>query len=154
MNNLVGFKHRSTLPVTPDVGTFYWIDIDGDTQLWFAYGNTQDKMILLNEKFDVSTLTSKVSEIENSLVGIRERLDEIDLTPYVTNDDLSSRLEGIRSYIDSILEGLTGSDFGDFITREELEEYLKDYVPGIDDSDLDYDEIAEKVKEKLTWQII
>ena len=49
---------------------------------------------------------------------------------------------------------LTGSDFGDFITREELEEYLKDYVPGIDDSDLDYDEIAEKVKEKLTWQII
>ena len=155
--NLVSFRHRRELPVEPQdigpvVGTFYWIDNGGDTQLWFAYGNTWNDMILLNDKFDMSNLTSKISEIENSLAGIEERLDEIDLTPYITNTVLNDRLESLK---EEILSEIGESDFDDFVRREELEQYLPrdEYHPYVVDlGDSDYDEIAERVK--LTWQII
>lgn len=144
----VKFKKLQGLPDSLVPGTFYWIG----EKVWFA---TEQGPVLLSNEVS-GDLLERLTRIEKNIRDINDILgsEEIDLSPYVTDTDLSDRLEGIRDYIDSKLEGLTGSDFGDFITREELEEYLKDYVPGIDDSDLDYDEIAEKVKEKLTWQII
>lgn len=144
----VKFKKLQVLPDSPVPGTFYWIG----EKVWFA---TESGPVLLSNEVS-GDLLERLEHIEEDIKDINDILgsEGIDLSPYVTNDDLVERLEGIKSYIESRLEGLTGSDFGDFITREELEEYLKDYVPGIDDSDIDYDTIAEKVKEKLTWQII
>jgi len=151
--SLVKFKHRSDLPLEPEKGSFYWIGIEEDTQLWFAYGNTQDQMILLNEKVDLSGINTSISNIENRLDGIKDEiLDEIDLSPYITDEILNGRLEALKNEILEKIDELSGSDFGDFVTRDEVVEMLKDWSPDVELDDSDYEAIAEKVK--LTWQII
>ena len=151
--SLVKFKHRSDLPSEPEIGSFYWIGMEEDTQLWFAYGNTQDQMILLNEKVDLSSINTSISNIENRLGGIKDEiLDEIDLSPYITDEILNGRLEELKNEILEKIDELSGSDFGDFVTRDEVVEMLRDWSPDVELDDSDYEAIAEKVK--LTWQII
>lgn len=151
--SLVRFKHRSDLPPEPEKGSFYWIGTEEDTQLWFAYGNTQDQMILLNEKVDLSSINTSISNIENRLGGIKDEvLDEIDLSPYITDEILNGRLETLKNEILEKIDELSGSDFGDFVTRDDVIEMMRDWSPDVELDDSDYEAIAEKVK--LTWQII
>lgn len=150
--SLVRFKHRSTLPETPEEGSFYWIGTDENTQLWFAYGSTQNEMILLNEKVDLSSIEQSITNIENQLPEIERRLDDIDLSPYVKGDVLEEKLESMKNDIMSRIEDLTSSDFEDFVTRDEVQEMLEGITPDVELDDSDYEAIAEKVK--LTWQII
>ena len=153
--NSVSFIHRTNgLPPDPVLGSFYWIDdVDGNgPQIWFACGSTSDKMVCLNEKFNDNDLEERLSEIETRLNGINERLDEIDLSPYITDEILNGRLESLKNELLERINELSGSDFGDFVTRDEVVDMLKDWSPDVEIDDSDYEAIAEKVK--LTWQII
>ena len=159
--NSVSFIHRTNgLPPRPVLGTFYWIDsINSEgPQIWFAYGTSPDKMVCLNEKFNGSSFEERISEIETRLNGINERLDDIDLSPYITNDVLGERLESLKNELLERINEISGSDFGDFITRDEVEEMLRDWSPDVDLGDSDWDRINEKITEKvnektldLTW---
>ena len=160
--NSVSFIHRTNgLPSDPVLGSFYWIDdVNGKgPQIWFAYGSTSDKMICLNEKFNDNDLEGRLSEIETRLNGINERLngiderlDEINLSQYITDEILNGRLESLKNELLERINELSGSDFGDFVTRDEVVDMLKDWSPDVEIDDSDYEAIAEKVK--LTWQII
>ena len=152
--NSVSFIHRTNgLPPLPVLGTFYWIDsINGEgPQIWFAYGTSPDKMVCLNEKFNGSSLEERISNIE-------ERLDGIDERPYITDDVLSEKLESLKNELLERINELSGSDFGDFVTRDEVEDMLRDWSPDVEIGDSDWDHIdeliTEKVNEKtfdLTW---
>ena len=115
-------------------------------------------MVCLNEKFNGSSFEERISEIETRLNGINERLDDIDLSPYITNDVLGERLESLKNELLERINEISGSDFGDFITRDEVEEMLRDWSPDVDLGDSDWDRINEKITEKvnektfdLTW---
>lgn len=65
--------------------------------------------------------------------------------------DLLDRLSAIEERMDDIF-GSEGIDLNLFVTREEVEEMLRDITPDVELDDSDYDIIAEKVN--LTWQVI
>lgn len=126
---LVDFIHRSSKPINPNKGTFYWVEYDDKTEIWFASSNDVDGLILLNNQLDIE-------RIQETLRGVKEEIiREIDLSPYLTSGDL----EGYAK-IDDI------PDVSNFVTRDELDD--------IELTDSDYNMIIEKVSEKLTWKVI
>ena len=141
----VKFKKFPALPDPPVPGTFYWIG----REVWFA---TDDSAVLLSNKVS-EDLVERLERIEEEVGDINEILGSDG--SFVTEDDLTRRLEEIREDILSRIGDLTSSDFGDFVTRDELDDYLKkeDYHPYVVDlGDSDYDEIAERVN--LRWSVI
>lgn len=123
------FKYRISWPSSVGTGNFYWIELNGEHQIWFApdtdCGTGPDNpgnMILLNDKsVDENTVTSLIERVVDS--KIQEQLNEFK----------TEILEGLQQYV----------------TREEFE----DFVPELTDSD--YERIAEKVNDKmLTWEVI
>lgn len=127
----VDFVHRTSKPTNPSPGYFYWVDYSsGVTEIWFSPDGVSENLILLNDKFPELTsqllsLETKVDNIQNILYGIKsEILSEIDLIPYITENDL--------------MEYAKKSDIPDKI---EL-------------TDSDYEEISERVNTKLVWKKI
>ena len=141
----VKFKKLQNLPATLVPGTFYWIG----TKVWFA---TERGGVLLSNEVSADLL-ERIAHIEDSIEDINDILGSD--SSFVTDDVLREKLEEIKEDIQSRIGDLTSSDFEGFVSRDELEDYLKkeDYHPYVVDlGDSDYDEIAERVK--LTWQII
>jgi len=144
----VKFKKLPSLPSNLKPGTFYWIG----EQVWFA---TDSGVVLLSNELG-QELLDRLEGIEKSIEDINDIFgsEGIDLTPYITDDVLSERLEEIRNEILSKIEDLSGSDFENLVTRDELDNYIRrdEYVPGIVElEDSDYEEIAEHI---LTWETI
>lgn len=122
--SLVGFIHRHNKPLTPVSGSFYWIDGEGnEPQMWFAPSDVQDDMILLNDKEiggeRFAELVTRVENAEGSIEEIREKisnlkdeiLGEIDLSSYVTIDDLAELSELTDSDYDRIAERVNDKMF-------------------------------------------
>ena len=95
MSPLVDFVHRDKRPEQPVEGTFYWIESEDRTEIWFSPDSEYDHMVLLNDdRVDelvsaVSSINVSVSNIRSTLNNIRtEILNEIDSRQYLTQDSL------------------------------------------------------------------
>lgn len=102
----VGFKHRSTKPENGYIlkGYFYWVDNEGDPQLWFASTNDENGLILLNEKInaediaELGSLISRVGTVETNIESIQSQLEDIleqlqDFTPELDYDIISEKVK-------------------------------------------------------------
>lgn len=150
--SLVDFVHRGSKPTSPNRGTFYWVEGD-ETKIYFASSDDEDGLILLNDKLDEDTI-NKITKAENDIIDIQqtlitikdEILNDIDLSPYLTDSDLDDYAK--KSEIPDVSNFATKGeipDVSDFITKDEIPEIIMDS---------DYDIIIEKVNEKLTWKVI
>lgn len=134
--SLVSFRYRNSKPTNPTPGYFYWVDFqDGNHQIWFAPDEQSRHLILLNneswvERINnlVSRLTTdegRISDNESDIAEIQTRLSEIkdeilgeiDLTPYLTEDDLTDYAKK------SDIHELTESDY-DIIAEKVNEKTL------------------------------
>ena len=90
----VDFVHRTSKPITPAKGIFYWVQNSTGSQIWFAPSDDPSELILLNgyEGFD----------------GLIERLDKLEGKVDNLPDDISKKLfklkNEILSQVDSIYE--------------------------------------------------
>ena len=93
----VDFVHRTSKPITPAKGIFYWVEESTGSQIWFAPSDDPSELILLNgyEGFD----------------GLIERLDKLEGKVDNLPDDISERLSILKneilSRVDSIEKKLT-----------------------------------------------
>ena len=100
---IVDFVHRTEIDSLKDsfkVGTFYWIDKQNGSELWFGSSNG---LIRLDNHFDKSELNeivSRLQSLEGDVKNIQEILGGIDLNDFLTSSDL----EEILSKIDSTYE--------------------------------------------------
>ena len=194
--SLVNFVHRSSKPTNPVAGTFYWVDENAGHKIYFAPDDNAEHLLLLNDERWVSEIESlllrlsddeeRISANEGDIEWIKTRLGElkdeilgeIDLTPYLIEDDLVdyakkneiptkvSELENDRGYlVDSDLDGYA-REYNIPTKVSELENdrgYLTvGDLPDVDLGDSDWGTIINIVKEetneivndKLTWKII
>ena len=103
MNSELSFIHRSTFPENFNVGTFYWIDKQDGSELWFGSSNG---LIRLDNHFDKSELdeiVSRLKGLEGDVKNIQEILGGIDLNDFLTSSDL----EEINDKIDKVNDKLT-----------------------------------------------
>ena len=153
-----GFIHRNIKPTgRVEPGYFYWIENEGEPEIYFSPGSNPDDMILLNEKIKAEDLQelvelksrmesaeSRIGEIESRMSTLKDEiLGEIDLREYLTEDDLEgyAKKDEIPVKV-SDLENDAG-----YLTESE--------IPDMELDDSDFEMITEKVtKEKLTWKVI
>lgn len=103
MNSELSFIHRSTFPENFNVGTFYWIDKQDGSELWFGSSNG---LIRLDNHFDKSELNEivlKLQSLEGDVKNIQEILGGIDLNDFLTSSDL----EEINDKINKVNDKLT-----------------------------------------------
>lgn len=96
----VDFVHRAEIDSLKDsfkVGTFYWIDKQDGSELWF--GSSKGLIRLDNDKKIISRLQSLEGDVKN----IQEILGGIDLNDFLTSSDL----EEINDKIDKVNDKLT-----------------------------------------------
>ena len=81
----VDFVHRTSKPITPAKGFFYWVQNSTGSQIWFAPSDDPSELILLNgyEGFD----------------GLIERLDKLEGRVDNLPDDISERLSKLKNEI-------------------------------------------------------
>lgn len=127
-------------PSSAKPGCFYWIG----TQIWFSLDTDPEHMVLLSNEVSAE-LIERIENIEDVIFGSE--------VSYVTDDILDDKLEELRNDILSRFDEIIGSDFGDFITREEVEQMIDNIRPVVDLGDSDYEEIAKRLN-NLTWEII
>ena len=102
----VDFVHRTEIDSLKDsfkVGTFYWIDKQDGSELWFGSSNG---LIRLDNHFDKSELDeiiSRLKGLEGDVKNIQEILGGIDLNDFLTSSDL----EEINDRIDKVNDKLT-----------------------------------------------
>ena len=103
----VDFVHRTSeidsLKNSFNVGTFYWIDKQDGSELWFGSSNG---LIRLDNHFDKSELNEivlKLQSLEGDVKNIQEILGGIDLNDFLTSSDL----EKINDKIDKVNDKLT-----------------------------------------------
>ena len=102
----VDFVHRAEIDSLKDsfkVGTFYWIDKQDGSELWFGSSNG---LIRLDNHFDKSELdeiVSRLQGLEGDIKDIQEILGGIDLNDFLTSSDL----EEINDKIDKVNDKLT-----------------------------------------------
>ena len=74
----VDFVHRTSKPITPTKGIFYWVQESTGSQIWFAPSDDPSELILLNgyEGFDslIERLDILEGKVDNLPVDISERL--------------------------------------------------------------------------------
>ena len=82
---VVDFVHRTSKPITPVKGIFYWVQNSTGSQIWFAPSDDPSELILLNgyEGFDV----------------LIERLDILEGRVDNLPDDISERLSKLKNEI-------------------------------------------------------
>ena len=103
---IVDFVHRTEIDSLKDsfkVGTFYWIDKQDGSELWFGSSNG---LIRLDNHFDKSELdeiVSRLKGLEGDVKNIQEILGGIDLNDFLTSSDL----EEINDRIDKVNDKLT-----------------------------------------------
>ena len=166
--SLVNFVHRSSKPTNPVAGTFYWVDENAGHKIYFAPDDNAEHLLLLNDERWVSEIESlllrlsddeeRISANEGDIEWIKTRLGElkdeilgeIDLTPYLIEDDLVDYAK--KNEIPTKVSELE-NDRG-YLTVGDL--------PDVDLGDSDWGTIINIVKEetneivndKLTWKII
>ena len=102
----VDFVHRTEIDSLKDsfkVGTFYWIDKQDGSELWFGSSNG---LIRLDNHFDKSELdeiVSRLKGLEGDVKNIQEILGGIDLNDFLTSSDL----EEINDRIDKVNDKCT-----------------------------------------------
>ena len=102
----VDFVHRAEIDSLKDsfkVGTFYWIDKQDGSELWFGSSNG---LIRLDNHFDKSELdeiVSRLQGLEGDIKDIQEILGGIDLNDFLTSSDL----EEINDKINKVNDKLT-----------------------------------------------
>ena len=102
----VDFVHRAEIDSLKDsfkVGTFYWIDKQDGSELWFGSSNG---LIRLDNHFDKSELNEivlKLQSLEGDVKNIQEILGGIDLNDFLTSSDL----EEINDKINKVNDKLT-----------------------------------------------
>ena len=102
----VDFVRKSEIDSLKDsfkVGTFYWIDKQDGSELWFGSSNG---LIRLDNHFDKSELNEivlKLQSLEGDVKNIQEILGGIDLNDFLTSSDL----EEINDKIDEVNDKLT-----------------------------------------------
>ena len=103
----VDFVHRTSeidnLKDSFKVGTFYWIDKQDGSELWFGSSNG---LIRLDNHFDKSELdeiVSRLKGLEGDVKNIQEILGGIDLNDFLTSSDL----EEINDKINKVNDKLT-----------------------------------------------
>ena len=79
------------------VGTFYWIDKQDGSELWF--GSSNGLIRLDNDK----KIVSRLQDLEGDVKNIQEILGGIDLNDFLTSSDL----EEINDRIDKVNDKLT-----------------------------------------------
>ena len=103
---IVDFVHRTEIDSLKDsfkVGTFYWIDKQDGSELWFGSSNG---LIRLDNHFDKSELdeiVSRLKGLEGDVKNIQEILGGIDLNDFLTSSDL----EEINDKINKVNDKLT-----------------------------------------------
>ena len=140
------FKYRTSWPTTVDVGNFYWIELNGEHQIWFSPDTDPDNMILLNDKsIDEDRITELINEVTDP--KIQEQLDAF-------REEILERISDLANIPTKVSE--LENDAG-YLTESDLD----DFVPDVELTDSDWerinDKITEKVNEKsvtLTWQVI
>ena len=96
----VDFVHRTEIDSLKDsfkVGTFYWIDKQDGSELWF--GSSNGLIRLDNDK----KIVSRLQGLEGDVKNIQEILGGIDLNDFLTSSDL----EEINDKIDKANDKLT-----------------------------------------------
>jgi hypothetical protein len=140
------FKYRTSWPATVEVGNFYWIELNGEHQIWFSPDTNPNNMILLNDKsVDEDTITELINEVTDP--KIREQLNAF-------REEILERISDLANIPTKVSE--LENDAG-YLTENDLD----DFVPDVELTDSDWerinDKITEKVDEKsvtLTWQVI
>ena len=97
---IVDFVHRTEIDSLKDsfkVGTFYWIDKQDGSELWF--GSSNGLIRLDNDK----KIVSRLQDLEGDVKNIQEILGGIDLNDFLTSSDL----EEINDRIDKVNDKLT-----------------------------------------------
>ena len=81
----VDFVHRTSKPITPAKGIFYWVQNSTGSQIWFAPSDDPSELILLNgyEGFD----------------GLIERLDKLEGKVNNLPDDISEKFSELKNEI-------------------------------------------------------
>ena len=81
----VDFVHRTSKPITPAKGIFYWVQNSTGSQIWFAPSDDPSELILLNgyEGFD----------------GLIERLDKLEGKVDNLPDDISEKFSELKNEI-------------------------------------------------------
>lgn len=106
--SFVSFRYRTSKPTEPVPGYFYWVDLQNDEhQIWFAPDENEEHLILLNNESWIESINNLVSRLttnegrisdnESDIAEIQTRLSEIkdeilgeiDLSPYLTEEDLT-----------------------------------------------------------------
>ena len=96
----VDFVHRTEIDSLKDsfkVGTFYWIDKQDGSELWF--GSSNGLIRLDNDK----KIVSRIQDLEGDVKNIQEILGGIDLNDFLTSSDL----EKINDKINKVNDKLT-----------------------------------------------
>lgn len=96
----VDFVRKSEIDSLKDsfkVGTFYWIDKQDGSELWF--GSSNGLIRLDNDK----KIVSRLQGLEGDVKNIQEILGGIDLNDFLTSSDL----EEINDKIDEVNDKLT-----------------------------------------------
>lgn len=105
----VNFIKRHSKPSSPRKGTFYWVDLVEEHEIWFSPDGVADNMILLNKDTDLSSIFSLLGELskriddgDSDIDDIQLRLSEVE-KDYIRSEDLSgyARLEDIPEFDDS-----------------------------------------------------
>ena len=97
---IVDFVHRTEIDSLKDsfkVGTFYWIDKQDGSELWF--GSSNGLIRLDNDK----KIVSRLKGLEGDVKNIQEILGGIDLNDFLTSSDL----EEINDKINKVNDKLT-----------------------------------------------
>ena len=88
----VDFVHRTSKPITPAKGFFYWVQNSTGSQIWFAPSDDPSELILLNgyEGFDslIERLDILEGKVDNLPVDISERLS-------ILKDEILSQVDSI-----------------------------------------------------------
>ena len=96
----VDFVHRTEIDSLKDsfkVGTFYWIDKQDGSELWF--GSSNGLIRIDNDK----KIVSRLQDLEGDVKNIQEILGGIDLNDFLTSSDL----EEINDKINKVNDKLT-----------------------------------------------
>ena len=71
----VDFVHRTSKPITPTNGIFYWVQNSTGSQIWFAPSDDPSELILLN---DVGFLTEKdIEDIRKGVENVRKDVEDV-----------------------------------------------------------------------------
>ncbi len=93
--SLVNFKYRSSIPLEPAKGSFYWVELDDyEHQIWFAPDNNPEHLILLNKDVDLSEYVSE--DVLAEVLSEYAKLTDIPEITELTDSDYDKIAEKVN----------------------------------------------------------